>query len=250
MKIQRVQLVMNFAQEPDLMLSAGSKILQLSKDMGCQLARLNVPEASPPDVPRIILRGPDVAVAWALTRVEVSVQPAEHIQGSYDGALAFSRRRANAVIDALAQVGVAYEWSGVVTLVAFPTAQTGQPAIRAVEPVFDRLVSIARGDRQLATFQLQFGFVEQDCHVNFTIDGYETREGQMEVRLAPGNPFIRLDASQLPLIESGVQIQVDINHRQRPTGRPAGVDVDMLVAQHLVVGSRLSNELGLEGVLS
>jgi len=243
-------MVANFTFREELLLESGSLILELGKRLGCSLTRLNIPESSPPDVPRLILRAPDTVISWALTRIDVNIQPPSHIRENIEAALEFASRKFQPIIETLNKTKVTYEWAGIIIGVTYACGTTGKRAIDILEPLFDRLVNIARKNRPLSTFQLMLGFVEDGVNVNYGLEGYDTFGGDVAIPLI--NPteqkFILIDPMKYPILESGIQFRVDINHATRPTGRTLSEDVSLLLAKQAAVVSKLTTDFGLETI--
>jgi hypothetical protein len=245
MKVASVQAVSAVQEDRQFILANGQRVLELARKLKGKLSQLNVPEIAPPEVPRLLIQRPDFVASISFSRVDLTIRPPEHVAGNYDSAMEFAERTATPVIEELVHPERGYEWSGVVVELEFPRPGANVPAAARAAPLFDRLVRLERRGRELASFQLQFGFAEGDYFVNATIEGYETRQVDLATRPAePGT--VRIDLAKQPISESGIGLIVDINNKPARTHQSAVNDVADLMRQHRARLPGLLSDLGLE----
>ena len=241
-RLKGLQLVLVMGASDTLAVGDASLVDQLAATLKAAKIQPQVPSDAPPDVPRIVLQGNDTAIAISRSRLHLTVTPPTHVQGDSDGALAFLVSRLGQVEATVGLDALDYRWSGLVVSLEYPRS-TEQSALDVVTPLFDELVKIPRRKRPLASMQLQFGFTERGFHRNFVIGGYETKDLSFN---APAGSFIEIDASQLPVRESGISLQVDVNNRPRAIHKDLRIEVDELVGEVTSTVANLSSDLGME----
>jgi hypothetical protein len=245
MKVASVQAVSALQEDRQFILANGQRVLELAGKLKGKLSQLNVPEIAPSEIPRLLIQRADLVASISFSRVDLTIRPPEHVAGNYDSAMEFAERTASPILEELVHPERGYEWSGVVVELQFPLPGEGLPGLAHAAPLFDRLVRIDRRGRELASFQLQFGFAESDYFVNATVEGYETRQVDVEARAAEKGA-VRIDLSKQPITESGIGLIVDINNKPARTHQSAVNDVADLMRQHRARLPGLLSDLGLE----
>jgi hypothetical protein len=245
MKVASIQAVAALQEDRRFILANGQRVLELASRIKGKVSQVNVPEIAPPEVPRLLIQRPDLVASLSFSRVELTIRPPQHVAGNLDSAMEFAERTACPILDELVLPDRGYEWSGVVVELLFPVPGENVSAATQTVPLFDRLVRIERRGRELAAFQLQFGFAEGDYFINATVEGYETRL----VEAGPGAPAsvaMSIDLSKQPVAESGIGLIVDINNRAGQTHRSAASDVADLMRRHRERLPSLLGDLTLE----
>src|SRR5262245_40714499 len=121
MKVEKVELVSAFAKDDAILLTCGAKLKEIAKSVRGQLATLNIPPSAPPAAPRLLLRYENVIFQVGLARFAALVEPDDESSTSYERAISFSLERTRNVFESLASANlVQYEWTGVVSVLAFP----------------------------------------------------------------------------------------------------------------------------------
>lgn len=248
MRVSSLQIVVTFAPDRGILFTSGKQLLELQKLLGSKLMSLNVPDAAPPEAPRAMLASPDAIVALGFNRLDITTKPPDHIAHDYTACVSFAERKVQPIIESISQV-VDYKWAGVVSVNEYPLASGDISSLKIVSPIFDRLVNIQRHGKELASFQLQYGYKHNDFFKNFTIKGYETRNISLEIDTNEAGP-VKIDLSKYPISESGVEITIDFNNKAASKRSNVMEDVIQLFKEQIASHSVLANELNLEGLMS
>jgi hypothetical protein len=246
MKVTRIQIVTSFAEDRRIVLTSGPQLQELQKRLGGKLAMLNVPEQTPPDTPRVMVLTKDAVVGICLNRFDITALPPNDVASNFEASIKFSRLRAEPILNTLLRPSIGYQWAGVVVNLEYPKGGPNSRAIEAANPVFDKLVTIKRSNRALASFQLQFGFVENGYNKNFIVGGYESRQATIPAPVM-GQQRINLNLEHLPTTESGIQITIDVNNRATADRKSVLEDIKAILAVHEEVFKGLPEYLNLKG---
>lgn len=248
MKVATVQLVSTFQEDRQAVLSSGQRMLELAKDLKARVQTLNVPEIAPPEVPRVMLQRNDLVVALSFSRLDITAQPPTHVAEDFSSALTYAEKLAFPFIEEFVEKQRSYSWTGIVISLEYPMPQQGIPGVTRCEPVFDRLLTVNRENRQLGAFQLQFGFQELGIYSGVTVQGYDVRE--VEIGKLPGVSIISsTNIQDAKITTSGVEIILDVNNKRADSRGSPTSDIRMLVSKHLDFFSSMPKMLNIEGVL-
>ena len=247
MRVSSLQVVVTFAVNPGIIFSSGKQLMDLKSALGAKLLSLNVPESAPPETPRAMLSTEDMIIGLGFNRLDITTRPPDHVNQDYAACATFAERKAHPIIESLGKQ-VEYLWAGIVVMDEYVFPKQNAPSLKVVTPVFDRLVNIPREAKDLASFQLQYGYKQGDFYKNFTISGFETRDVSLEIQLKGAGP-IRVDLSKYPITESGIQISVDINNKASSSESDVLTDIARLFQEQIATHSGLMKELNLEGLL-
>jgi len=226
-------------------------MIELQSLLRGTLLTVSVPEAAPPEFPRIILSSEDTIVGLGFNRLEVTVRPPDHIKEDYASSAEFAQRKTYPIVEAISKL-VNYEWAGVISVGEYPLASGEVSGLKVVTPIFDRLVNIPRNGKDLASFQLQYGYKQQDLFKNFTIAGYENRNIDIKIDAQEGQEVvpITVDLSKYPVSGSGLQITADINNKEAPKRSKVIKDITQMFKEQITTHATLAKELNLEGLVS
>lgn len=212
MRIEQFQIVSGFTVEMDIVLTVGAGLKKIAKDLGGRVLQLSVPTIAPPDAPRALVQSKDTVVHVGLNRFEVITRPPEHINSNFATSAEFAVSRASSIFEALHKLGGSYQWLGVIANIKYPKSGKDLTALKYSEVLFDNLLKIKRNDRPLSSFQVQFGFNEDDHYKSYMITGYESRDIKFSGEI-PDGVGIEIDVSQFPLTESGFELTLDHNNK-------------------------------------
>ncbi len=247
-KIEKIQIVAEFELDEDLVLTAGSEAKRVQEKYGGKVQVLNVPQAAPPEAPRIIVRTENFLLNIGLVRYDIVINVPTHISLHPSKSLSFAYNIVEDIADFLDHLKNGYQWTGVITNVQFPSKETYIPSIKLAEPVFDKLVNISRKQRDLSTFQLQYGFQEGRFYRTFTISGYESLQFKIPPGVKPGS-HIRLEKENADISESGLLIVVDVNNKPAPDKGGFVADFSTIMEEISSTVEQLPNTTNLRGVL-
>ncbi|MCB0404713.1 MAG: hypothetical protein KDD51_07985 [Bdellovibrionales bacterium] len=211
MRIPQIQTVTTFKKDDEILLSCGRALKQISARLNAKLINLNTPDAAPPEAPRALIQGKDSIASISLNRFEITVRPPEHVQNDLPSCLDFTRLRVEPLMVELLKEVESYLWLGLIVKFQHKLAENN-PAVTVVQPIFDKLINVKRGKRDLASFQMQFGFAEGGLFKNYIVAGYEVRN----IKVPPGLPIgasFQVNPKNIPIAESGLEISIDVNNR-------------------------------------
>jgi hypothetical protein len=241
MRIARVDIVVTFEKDEEIVLSAGAALKRICADNQGKIIPVNAPAESPPEIPRALVRLPDdVVLNVGLNRFQVSAKPPSHVENGLEASLRFASNRGVEMLQQLLATTKPYGWAGVVAQVQYPDSRTPiVSATEAVTPLFDRLLRVGRRGRPLASFQVQYGLHDDWLIRTYSLSGYETRR---LVVSAAGTPRV----SELPIEESGITLTLDVNNRNHVGQTDPAEDIRTLVSAMRDDAGRIPRELGLE----
>jgi hypothetical protein len=209
---------------------------------------INAPDNAPPSLPRVVLKLQDTILNVALDRLHITTQPPSHVAQDMDKAVQFAYQRSNPIISDMQPAKLNYKWSGVVAEVEYPEDPLiSKSAPEAATPLFDRLIKIDRKDRELGSFQLQFGIRDDNYYVNYTVTAFEAR--QIKLSLPSPKQYISIDIKEYPLTECGLKVILDVNNKPGPESRDPGRDLKLIFDKQTKSFANIAKTLNLEGIL-
>lgn len=248
MRVNSYEVVVTFELDQAIVLSLGASLKKLQRHLGGQLIPINAPEDAPPHLPRIVLRLKDTFVQVGLDRLSLSIIPPSHVKSDIRKSSKFTLQRASKIVKDLAPNMPDYQWCGIITQIEFPSeTKLFESGIEAVAPVFEKLINIDTGGKNLASFQFQFGVVEDPHFVNYTITGYESREFHFDGKIQKG--FIPIRSEEHPLKECGIRITLDVNNKKRGSAEEPLKDIETTLRKINKLSETLPEDLNLKEVL-
>lgn len=231
MKIATFQVAIIFKQDNEIVFTLGDRLKALQADLKANLQLLNVPQGAPPEAPRIILSSQLLSINIGLNRLDLIVNVPTQIKNSRDSAFNLLKDLVERISNSLVNGVLKYDWCGIISNLEFPSHNDIKPSLKIIEGFFNDLVTIERDAKELAAFSLQYGFKENGFYRNVTISGYDTYD--IPVAGIGTNKFI--DLSKLPVKESGITINLDINNR--PTDSRMDLLADLNLIQKEIMNS-------------
>jgi hypothetical protein len=246
-RINSYDIVINFELDESIVLTLGPSLIKLQKNLGGQLISINAPEDAPPPLPRIVLKFQDSLLKLGLDRFSITSKPPSHVTSNIAKSSKFALQRASSIIKDFVPQIPHYEWCGIITEIEFPS-ESCKSGLEATTPVFDRLITIKREDRDLAAFQFQFGIKDNLHFTNYIIGGFESRKIQMESKTKKS--FIPIRPEDHPITECGIRIVLDINNK--PGGATENIlnDIEIILDKINNLSKTFQHDLNLEGILS
>jgi len=248
LRIAQFQIVVVFDVDESIVLSCGPHLKELKKNLGGRLLHINVPDGAPPPLPRAVLKSKDTILKLGLDRFDITSVPPSHITDDMAKAAHFARERSTSIISMLEPAMPDYKWSGIISVVEYPEEPVvSNSGLEIATPIFDRLLNVDRKERELGSFQLQFGFQEDHYFINYTLDTFEQRK--IEVPLSAQEGFIAIDVKDYPLTACGAKLTIDINNKVKRSKESPVTDINMILEKQLEVFENVLSDLNLEGVI-
>jgi hypothetical protein len=249
MKVVSFQIVIEFELDEQIILSLGPQLKELQEILNGRLTILNTPPFAPPPLPRALIKGADTLLTISLDRFEIRTTPLQHIMHNYESCVKFVKSRIESIFKILRIEDLKYKSLGAISNIQYPSDKHDIPVIKALEPIFDRLINIPRNERDLASFGFLFGFMENDLFINYNISGYELRNIQIIATPQHEQKIITIDATKYPVMESGIEVKIDINNKRRKDNKAPIEDVNLILDESVNKHHSLGKELNLEDFL-
>lgn len=248
MIINRIEIVTSFELDESIILTCGSSLKHLQTKLGGKVVSINIPGGAPPSLPRVVLTLEDTILNIGLDRFHITTRPPSHIARDFVSAVQFAKQRTGSISKDLFECMPTYKWSGVIIELEFPEDPlTSKSYSEASIPLFNRLIQIDRRDRELSSFQLNYGIKEECYFITYTIKTYEERN--ITIDPTSQSKIHILDASKFSLSGCGIQVAVDVNNKPEGTNKNALEDIELIFQKHKEVFDKLSDELNLRGIL-
>ena len=250
MRIDNYQVVMAFEIDPSVVLTCGPALKAINDKLGGRLITLNTPDDAPPSLPRIVLKMDDAILNLGLERIQITTSPPPHVSNDIQGSAKFAEQRTKTILEELLSVLPEYKWTGIIVDIEYPSKDKSIISSRqAIAPVFDKLINLQRGGRDLSSFELQYGFEDNGYFVTYTMRGYERRSISVPRAAQSSGAVVALDPADFPLAECGVEILVDVNNKPSSDLSNPLADIDKLLQKQSELVDSLPSDTNLEGVL-
>lgn len=248
MRINSYEIVLVFEIDTEAVLSCGPALKKLQKQYGGEILHINNTEGAPPPLPRIIHKMKDTSINLALDRIVINTVPPSHVSNNIDKSSKFALQKLELSTESLLEYLPKYQWLGIVVDIEFPTKDKDIiSGIKAVSPVFERLIHLDIDVNKLASFQLQFGIKRENHFVNYSISGYEQRVFEF---LSPNRQkFFKIDASDVPISECGIRLVLDVNNRPGGATADPVSDANKVILIQNKMFKGIPKDLNLEGIL-
>ncbi|HUL96140.1 MAG TPA: hypothetical protein VLT89_09030, partial [Usitatibacter sp.] len=135
----------------DAILAGGSRFLQVAAKLKAEAKALNVGENNPSELPRLLITRSDLVVAIGLSRIDITLRPAEHVAHSFGAALEYFEATISPVLPDLIGSNWKHLWSGLIAECEFPGPEPMVLGVERAAPVFDTLLKIDRKGRKLSS---------------------------------------------------------------------------------------------------
>lgn len=249
MKISQIQIVVGFEFDQAILLSCGPALKSLKNKLKGQIFTISAPEEAPPSLPRAVVKLEDTIFELALDRIQTTARPPAHVSHDIKQAIHFARQRVLSFLEVLGGAIPVYRWSGIITNIQFPeTPLQSRSASEASTPIFDRLISVNRHGKELGSFEFKFAVKEADYFVGYLIAGYERRHISIKVSTEESTPVL-LNSDEFPVIDAGIEIQIDINNKPTAALSSPANDIDKIINRQLDAVRELKSDLNLEGLI-
>ncbi len=249
MRVSNYEVVLTFEIDETIVLSLGPSLKNLQKNLGGDLIQINVPDDAPPNLPRLILKLDDSVLKLSIDRISISINPPSHVKSSIKKSSKFATQRTESIIKGLLSPMPTYRWSGIITNLEYPSkTDSYKTALEAITPVSEKLVNIERDNKEIASFQLQYGFKEDLYFTNYTIGGYETRKFELPSTKKRG--FVQIGPEAYVVTECGIRIILDINNKPGGATKNPLDDIKNIFKKTNEMSAFLPNNLNLVGILT
>lgn len=233
LRIAQHQIVFTIPRTDDLPARVDSELAEAAKRLSIERAKVPpLPKGAPPELPRAILVGDGKVIQLSLTQLSIVATPPSHVANSLGSSLRYLQNLLGSSLRGLADALPLAQWAGLVTIVYLPQAGA-KTAIEAIAPAVDKLVNVNSDGDKLVSFQLLYGIRAGPYFHNITIQGYESR--RMTVHVGESASPIEIQVGSMPIIEAGIQLNLDVNSKGAPKPQRA--------SEHLAVLARETESL-------
>jgi hypothetical protein len=245
MKISQVQIAIIFTLDKDVVFTVADSLKRLQRQYNGNIQMLNnIPDATPPNAPRIIFNCPNFVLNISLMRFDIFINPPEHICAESEKVFTYLKSLVKSINDSFVVNTVKYEWSGLVLTIEVPkSTQKNTRAIQFFDPIFDKLINIKRDGRDLASFSLQFGVLDDPYFINYSIAGYEKLNIPIQnlIQAQPGVKTINPE-----IVESGITVTLDINNQPEKNKKTFNDDITSILLKASEKFGSVSEDTGLK----
>ena len=215
------------------------------KKYNAKIQLLNIPQNIPPDAPRIIVSIKNVVINISLTRLEIICKVPDHIESNSDAVIEFTRKIVFDILSHFWNVDLKYSWLGLVSTIDYALDRDEKTALQLAKPFFDYLVNIDRKNRDLGSFQIKFGFKENNFFKNYMITCFEKRDIKIDPSKFPTWQKI-YDLEEFSEIKkSGLRVVLDINNKPNDHKKDYFFDLDELIKYIKTDIVTIPNELNI-----
>lgn len=248
MRIDSIQVAIVFKRQDDILYLLGQEIVSFQKRFQSQKQLTNLPESSPPEIPRLAILAPNFVVNISLNRIDIIATIPPNVSTDYKMSLNYMYKIVEDVQDILINGKIEYQWMGIVVNTEFTRKSITNNPLVAVEPVYDAILNVNRNKRSLASFNLQFGFSEAPFFINYFVGGYEKANLIFNNPIAPGT-VIDISKGKKEIFDTGISINVDVNNRLQATEKNMERDFTSLIRKCEALLETVIIDLGLQSVL-
>jgi hypothetical protein len=214
MRVANFQVAVAFEIEPELILSLGPSIRALATRTQGRIHDAGVGDPDfPPDVPRIVIQTKQFLVNISLNRFDIHATPPRHLQENHSAAVQFAQTVAGDVLGELLKVPVSYAWSGIVAHLKYPSEKPLASAPMAVAPIFHQLINIPHSGKPLSSFEVRFGYQEDDLFRSIKLGGYATQNIRFKSVAEGEQTAAGFGVEGADIVETGVQVFLDVNNK-------------------------------------
>lgn len=227
-RVVKLEVVVSFQEENDIVLTLGPQIKAIKNEIGGRIINVNTPNGAPPELPQIVIHSNDVILQIAKSRIQITIVPPAHINDSFSECADYFKKRINVIDDLIIKDYLNYNWSGIVSTIEFPMKGSDEStSIEPIRKIFSNLVTINWNARDLTTFVLRVGKKIGNKNLNVTLQGYDKRS--LEVKDNKDIQGRSIDPQELPVIEVGYQVILDMNSKGKKGGN-AVIDLEEMLS--------------------
>lgn len=248
MRIDSIQVAIVFKRQDDILYLLGQEIVAFQKRFQSQKQLTNLPESSPPEIPRLTILAPNFVVNISLNRIDVIASIPPNVSTDSKTSINYMYKIVEDVQDILINGKIEYQWIGIVINTEFTRKHITTNPLIAVEPVYDTILNVDRKNRNLASFNLQFGFSEKPFYVNYFVGGYEKANFVLDNPIQPG-ATIDLSRGKKEILDTGVSINIDVNNRLQENDKNMEKDFASLIRKCEALLGTVISDLGLQSIL-
>lgn len=246
-KIETAHIAVVFKSDSSIVFTLGDAIKKMQKELNAQVQMLNTPSGARPEAPRIIVATNSFIVNIGLNRFDIILNIPNHINGLFDKVLGFCYQSIENISELLVDGYVEYVWTGIILNIHYPFSIKNKRSIELITPVFDRLLNLERKDRSLATFNLQYGYRDENYYINYTIAGYESFSIQIPTNKSEG--IIEIGITPDKIDEVGTEVKIDINNKPQEVKTNFISDFSRILDFMKPSLDRVLSETNLKGVI-
>jgi hypothetical protein len=224
MRIATFQVAIIFKQDNEIIFTIGDKLKLLQSDLKANLQLLNIPQGAPPEAPRVILTSPLLSINVGLNRLDMIINVPTQIKSNKDSSFKLLREQIERVYNSIVRDNLEYDWCGIILNLEFPSTNDTKPSLKILDGLFNELVKVEKESKELATFSLQYGFKESGLYRNVTISGFDT----YDIPVAGIGINQTIDLTRMPVRESGITINIDINNKPTEPRLNFFQDIDII----------------------
>jgi hypothetical protein len=245
LRVEKIQIVVSVELRDDLPRLLDGSLSAAARELNGKVIRpAQLPPKLPPELPRLLMQAPNVVVQVGLNRVEMVLRPPSHVSGTVRSSVQYFQAVLNSSFKATLSHISANAWIGIVLTLEYPLPNLRPSASNGIKPIARQLINLPTHPDELSSFKLQYGFKHGRFFRHFVITGYETREWIQESQSPEAVNQIS-PPKDAPVIESGVQLALDINNKASPERKTTLVELPLILEELTTFEESIWDFLGI-----
>jgi hypothetical protein len=236
--VKTLQIAVIFERDSNIQYSLGSVLARYSKSGVFKISELPNPPNSPPNVPKLSVHTKQFIINISQERFDFYLTIPSQISHEPLKVLSYAQS-ATDILKKEFLPCVNYLWCGVVVDFNYPY----KDKTSRMNMLFDRTLKIDRNEKDVATFELKYGYKENDYFLNFILSEYQSYE--IVKRLKP-NEVISINDGDL--MERGITIKLDINNRPAIPNQLFAEDLSEIIKLIIPLANKVLKNNNLEGI--
>ncbi|NQT60789.1 MAG: hypothetical protein HQ557_17605 [Bacteroidetes bacterium] len=236
--VKSLQIAVTFERDKEIQYTLGSMLSKASKEGLFKISDLPNPQAPLPNIPRIAVTSKEFVMNISQERFDFFLTIPNHISHEPIKVISYAKT-ATKILCNFFMPHVNYLWCGVIFDLNYPY----KVLTNHLNELFDKTLSINRKDKDIASFQLNYGYKENGNFINFIITEY--RSFDFIKKLVP-NEIIKLEDANL--VEMGLDIKFDINNKPSIPHYAFEKDLEAILSSLIPLISKVYRDNNLEGI--
>jgi len=238
--VKSLQIAIIFKRDQDIQYTLGSMLAKSSKNGLFRISEFPNPnpQKNLPHIPKISVNSKEFVLNISQERFDFFLTIPNHISNEPEKVLSYAKSATDILRNSFLP-HVNYLWCGLVIDLNFP--YKGNKS--CLNDIFDKTLTIERENKNIATYQLNYGYKENGHFINYSISEYQSYE---VVKKVPSNELISIKDGNL--VEMGLSIKLDINNKPTTPNNSFSEDLDEIYKFIIPEINKVLNNNNLEGI--
>lgn len=236
--VKSLQIAITFERDKDIQYTLGAMLSKNSKEGLFKISDLPTPQDVPPNIPKVSVSSKEFVINISQERFDFFLTIPNHISNEPIKVLAYAKTVSKILNDSFLPL-VNYLWCGVVISFNNP-----YKAIESkMSTLFDRTLKIDRKGKEIASYQLNYGYKEDNYFINYAISEYQSYELKKKVKLGE-----YINGKDGDLIGMGLNVKMDVNNKQSEPNSNFASDLNKIFELIIPQINKISKNNNLEGI--